>query len=103
MSCIQCIRKVFRPITYGHGPTVDSASQSRSHDVKGIVRRTQRQDRVKAHICGRVPNLSAALNVTKTVVASIVLKFKKFGTSNWGIRALVSEVTKNPIGALSEL
>ena len=40
--------------------------------------------------------MSAALKVTKNTVASILLKWKKFGTtklSNWGIRALVREVT----------
>jgi hypothetical protein len=61
-------------------------------------------------------NNSAALKVPKNTVASIILKWKKFGTtktlhragrpaklSNWGGRALVREVTKNPIVTLTEL
>ena len=60
-------------------------------------------------------NISAALKVPKNKVSSIILKWNKIGTintlpraghraklSNRGRRALVREVTKNPIGALSE-
>uniref|UniRef100_A0AAZ3PFX9 Transposase Tc1-like domain-containing protein n=1 Tax=Oncorhynchus tshawytscha TaxID=74940 RepID=A0AAZ3PFX9_ONCTS len=59
-------------------------------------------------------NISASLKVPKNTVASIILKWKKFGTtktlragrlaklSNRGRRALVREVTKNPI-SLTEL
>ena len=60
--------------------------------------------------------LIAALNVPKNTVASIILKWKKFGTtktlhradrpaklSNRGRRALVREVTKNPMVTLTEL
>ena len=59
---------------------------------------------------------SAALKVPKSTVASIILKWKKFGTtrtlpragrpaklSNQGRRALVREVTKNPMVTLAEL
>jgi transposase len=59
---------------------------------------------------------SAALKVPKNTVASIVLKWKKFGTtktlpragcpaklSNRGRRALVREVTKKPMVTLTEL
>uniref|UniRef100_A0AAZ3PE19 Sleeping Beauty transposase HTH domain-containing protein n=1 Tax=Oncorhynchus tshawytscha TaxID=74940 RepID=A0AAZ3PE19_ONCTS len=55
-------------------------------------------------------NISAALKVPKNTVASIILKWKKFGTtktlprarrpakqSNRGRRALVRKVTKNPV------
>jgi hypothetical protein len=55
------------------------------------------------------------LKVPKTTVASIILKWKKFGTtktppragrpaklSNRGRRALVREVTKNPMVTLTE-
>uniref|UniRef100_A0AAZ3S3J9 Sleeping Beauty transposase HTH domain-containing protein n=1 Tax=Oncorhynchus tshawytscha TaxID=74940 RepID=A0AAZ3S3J9_ONCTS len=55
-------------------------------------------------------NNSAALKVPKNTVASIIIKCKKFGTtktllragrlaklSNQGRRALVKEVTKNPM------
>ena len=61
-------------------------------------------------------NISAALKVPKNTVASIILKWEKFGTtktlpragrpaklSNRGRRALVREVTKNPMVTLTEL
>jgi transposase len=61
-------------------------------------------------------NISAALNIPKNTVASIILKWKKFGTtkalpragrpaklSNWGRRILVRPVTKNPMVTLTEL
>uniref|UniRef100_A0AAZ3SEC2 Sleeping Beauty transposase HTH domain-containing protein n=1 Tax=Oncorhynchus tshawytscha TaxID=74940 RepID=A0AAZ3SEC2_ONCTS len=60
--------------------------------------------------------MSAALKVPKTAVASLILKWKKCGTtstlpragcltklSNWGRRALVREVTKNSMITLTEL
>jgi transposase len=59
---------------------------------------------------------SAALKVPKNTVASIILKRKKFGTTktlpragrpvklnSLGRRALVREVTKNPMVTLTEL
>uniref|UniRef100_A0AAZ3P450 Sleeping Beauty transposase HTH domain-containing protein n=1 Tax=Oncorhynchus tshawytscha TaxID=74940 RepID=A0AAZ3P450_ONCTS len=61
-------------------------------------------------------NISVALKVPNNTVASIILKWKKFGTtktlpraghaaklSNQGTRALVKEVTKIPIVTLTEL
>ena len=61
-------------------------------------------------------NISAALKVPKNTVASILLRWKKFGTtktlpragclaklSNRGRRALVREVTKNLMVTLTEL
>ena len=61
-------------------------------------------------------NISAALKVPKNTVASIILKWKKFGTtttlpragrlaklSKRGRRAFVREVTKNPMVTLTEL
>jgi transposase len=61
-------------------------------------------------------NISAALKVPKNTVASITLKWNKFGTtrtlpragrpaklSNWGRRALVKDVTKNPMVTLTAL
>ena len=60
--------------------------------------------------------MSAALKVPKNTVASIILYWKKFGTtkpllragcpaklSKQGRRALVREVTKNPMVTLTEL
>ena len=90
--------------------------QKPSHEVKGIVRRAQRQDYVEAQTWEGYQNISAALNVPKNTVASIILKWKEFGTtktlpragrptklSNRGRRALVREVTKNPMVTLTEL
>ena len=63
----------------------------------------------------RYQNISAALKVPKYTVGSIILKWKKFGTtktpragrlaklSNQGRRALVREVTQNPMVTLTEL
>jgi hypothetical protein len=86
------------------------------HEVEGIVSRAQRQDCFKAQIWGRVPTMSAALKVPKNTVASIILKWKQFGTtktlpkdgrqaklSNRGRTALVREVTKNTMVTLTEL
>ena len=60
--------------------------------------------------------MSATLKVPKNTVASIILKWKKFGTTktlpragcpakltNRGRRALIREVTKNPMVTLTEL
>jgi transposase len=60
--------------------------------------------------------LSAALKIPKNTVVSIILKLKNFGTtktlprpghpgklSNRGRKALVREMTKNPIVTLTEL
>ena len=76
-----------------------------SHEVKGIVYRAPRQDGVEAQF----QNISVALKVPKNTVSSIILKWKKFGTtktlpragrpaklSNQERSALVREVTKNP-------
>ena len=61
-------------------------------------------------------NISAALKVPKNTVAFIILKWRTFGTtktlsrvgslaklSNQGRRALVNEVSKNPMVTLTEL
>jgi hypothetical protein len=60
--------------------------------------------------------MTAALKVPKNTVASIILKWNTFGTtkthpragrlaklSKWGRKALVREVTKNPMITLTEL
>ena len=91
------------------------SEQKLSHDVKGIVRSAARQDCVEAQIWGRVQKVSAAFKVPKNTVASIILKWKKLGTTktlptagcpaklnNQGRRALVREVTKNPLVTLTE-
>ena len=61
-------------------------------------------------------NISSELKILKNTVASIILKWKRFGItkthpragrpaklSNRGRRALVREVTKNPMVTLTEL
>ena len=54
--------------------------------------------------------MSVSLKVPKNTVASIILKWKKYGTTNktprsgqTGRRVLVREVTKNPLITLTEL
>ena len=76
------------------------------------------QDRiVSRHRSGEgYQKMSAALKVPKNTVASFILKSMKFGTtktlpragrpaklSNRGRKALVREVTKNPMVTLTEL
>ena len=64
----------------------------------------------------RYQKMSAALKIPKITLASIILKWMKFGTSktlptvgrpaklsNWRRRALVREVTKKPMDTLTEL
>ena len=88
------------------------SEQKPSHEFEGIFRRALRQDCVEEGY----QNMSAALKVPKNTVASIFLKWKNFGTiktlpragrpaklSNWGRRALVREMTKNPMVTLTEL
>ena len=82
--------------------TVHVRAQTK-HEVKGIVCRPPRQNCLEEQIWGGS-------------VASIIHKWKKFGTartlpsagrpsklSDWGRRAFVREVTKNPMVTLSEL
>jgi hypothetical protein len=86
------------------------SEQKPSHEVKGIVRRAPRQDCVEAQIWGRVPKHFCTIEGPKNTVASISLKWKNFGTTkilpradcpaklgNQGRRALVREVTNNPM------
>jgi hypothetical protein len=78
-------------------------------------RRTQRQDCVKAQIWGRVPKNICSIEGPQEH-SGLIVKWKKFGTTksipragrlaklrNQARRALVSEVTKNLIFALTEL
>jgi hypothetical protein len=69
---------------------------------------------VSSHRSGEgYQNISLSFNVPNNTVASIILKWKKFETTktlpravrqrNWGRRALVKEVTKNPMVTLTEL
>jgi outer membrane protein W len=85
------------------------SEQKPNHEVEGIVHRAPRPDCVKGQIWGRVQNISVALKVHKNTVASMNLKWKKFGTTNTlpraGRPAKLSgrEVTMNPIVTLTEL
>ncbi len=89
-----------------------------NHEVKGTAWRAQRQKvRVARHRSGQgYKNISAALKVPKSTVASIILKWKTFGTTRTlpragrpaklsyrGRRALVREVKKNPKITVAEL
>src|SRR4029434_5141619 len=79
-----------------------------SHGVKGIISR---------HRSGEgYGKISAALQVPKSIVATIIHKWKKFRTTknlprpdspaklrNWGRRALAREVSRNPRVTLTEL
>ena len=89
------------------------SEQKPSHEVKGIV---GRQECVEAQICGKVPKMSVALMFPMNTMAAVILKWKKFGTTNTlsraghlaklrnrGRRALVREVNKNPMFTLTEL
>jgi transposase len=88
------------------------SEQKPSHEVEGILRRAPKQDCVDEQIWG----MSVAWKVPKNTVDSIILKWKKFGTTktlprdgrpaklnNRERRALVREVTKNSIATLTEL
>ena len=93
------------------------SEQKPSHEVEGIVHRAPKHRIVSRHRSGEgYQNNSAALKFPKNTVTSIFLKWKKFGTtktlaragrpaklSNRGRRALVREVTKNPMVYLTEL
>ncbi len=84
---------------------------NKNHEVKGTAWRAQRQN------CGNgYKKNSAALKVPKSTVASIILKWKTFGTTRTlpragrpaklsyrGRRALVREVKKNPKITVAEL
>ncbi len=87
-----------------------------SHEVKGTACRVQRQDCIDADLGKATKNFFAALKVLKSIVASIILKWKKFGTtrtlpragrpvklSNWWRRALSRLVTKTLMVTLVKL
>ncbi len=87
-----------------------------NHEVKGTAWRAQRQNCGKAQIWPRLQKNSAALKVPKSTVASIILKWKTFGTTRTlpragrpaklsyrGRRALVREVKKSPKITVAEL
>ena len=93
------------------GPTVDRVCQSKNQAMRSKEISVELRDRiVSRHRSGeRYQNISAALKVPKNTVASIILKWKKFGTtktlpragcwaklSNRGRRAAVREVTISP-------
>ena len=100
------------------GPTVDSACQSKTQIMRLKELSVELWDRIVSRQSSGegYQKMSAALKVPKNTVASILLKWKKFGTtntlpragrpgklSNRRRRALVREVTKNPMVTLTEL
>jgi hypothetical protein len=91
-------------------------AKNKSYEVEGIVHRAQRQKCARHRSGEGYQNISAALKVPKNTEASIILKWKKFGTtkaflragcpaklSNRGQRALFREVIKKPMVTLTEL
>ncbi|XP_071000052.1 uncharacterized protein [Oncorhynchus clarkii lewisi] len=97
---------------------VDSACRSKKQGTRSKELSVELRDRiVSRHRSGEgYRKISAALKVPKNTVASIIIKWKKFGTtktlprtgrptklSNLGRRALVREVTKNPMVTLTKL
>ena len=87
------------------------SEQKPSQEVKGTACRAQRQDCVEAQI--RVSDYNA-LKVPRSTVAFLQIRsleqpglLTRAGSpaklSNWGRRALVSEVTENPTVTLAEL
>uniref|UniRef100_A0A674A8J2 Zinc finger protein 250-like n=1 Tax=Salmo trutta TaxID=8032 RepID=A0A674A8J2_SALTR len=94
---------------------VDSACQSKKRGVRSKELSVELRDRiVSRHRSGEgYQKISAALKVPKNTVASIILKWKKFGTTKTlpragrptklSRRALVREVTKNPMVTLTKL
>ena len=75
------------------GPTVDSACQSKNQAMRSKELSVERRDRiVSRHRSGEGhQNISAALKVPKNTVASIILIWKEFGTTNTLLRAEQSE------------
>ena len=95
-----------------YGPAVDSASQSKNQAMRSMDLSVELRDKiVSRHRSGEGnQNISAVLKVPNNTVASIILKWKKFGTtktragctdklSNRGRR----EETKNPMVTLTEI
>ena len=100
------------------GPTFDSACQSKNQALSSKELSVELQDRIvsRRRSGEGYQNISAALNVPKNTVASIILKWINLRTtktlpragclaklSNLGRRALVREVTKYPMVTLTEL
>ena len=92
--------------------------QSKNQAMRSKELSVELRDRiVSSHRSGEgYHNISAALQVHRNTVACIIIKWKKFGTSktlprtgfparlsNRRRRALVGEVTKNPMVTLTEL
>ena len=57
------------------------SEQKPSHEVEGIARRALRQDCVKAQIWGRIPKHFYNIQGPQEHNASIILKWKKIGTT----------------------
>ena len=90
------------------------SEQKQSHEVEGIVCRAPRQDCVEAQIYGRVPTQYVTFKVPKNTVVSLLnrrslipprlfLELTAWPNGEIGGKALVREVTKNPMVTLTEL
>jgi hypothetical protein len=92
------------------------SQQKPSHEVEGIVHRAQRQDCFEAQMWRRVPKNVCSIEGPKNTVPSIILKWKKYGTTKTipragrpaklitrGRRALDRVVTKNLMVTLTKL
>ena len=102
---------------YIKGPTVDSACQSKNQAMRLMELSVELRDRiVSRYTCARVPQNVCSIEGPQEHSGLIILKWKKFGTtetlpragrpaklSNRGRRALVREVTKNPMVTQTEL
>ncbi len=91
-----------------------TSEQKTNHEVKGMACRAERQHCVETHVWGRLQKMFCCPEGSQKHVASIILLWKKFGTtrtpagllarlSNRWRRALVRLVTKNPMVTLADL
>ena len=96
------------------GPTVDIACQSKNQAMRLKELSVELRDRLRSW--EDYQKIATALKVPKNTVASIILTWKKFGTtktlpraghpaklSNWWRRALVRKVSKNTMVTMTEL
>lgn len=104
----QCFHKCISVCLSALQLTMHTVSGTKKQ-ARGTACRPQRQDFCEAQMSERLQNISAALKVPISTEASIILQWKKFGTtrtlqkagcpnklSNQG-RTIVREVTKNPV------
>jgi hypothetical protein len=79
------------------------SEQKPSHEVQGIVRRAPRQDCVEAQIWGRGPKHVCSIEGPQEHSGLHHSQMEEAKLTNRGSRALVREVTNNPMVILTEL